>query len=98
MSDRKPNTNLFKAKERKVTRSQDAAHSIASQESADRIAKTAALKAARLAKEATEKPMMGQGNILPKDFTGFEITEQDVAEYLATGKLTRPGIVKTKPK
>lgn len=98
MSDRKPNTNLFKAKERKVTRSQDAAHSIATQESADRNAKTAALKAARLAKEAAEKPLFGQGNILPKDFAGFEIIEQDVAEYLATGKLTRQGIVIRKPK
>lgn len=56
MSDRKPNANLFKAKERKVTRSQDAAHSISTEESADRITKTAALKAARLAKEAAERP------------------------------------------
>lgn len=56
MSDRKPNANLFKSKERIVTKSQDAAHLIATQQSADRTAKTAALKAARLAKEATEKP------------------------------------------
>lgn len=56
MSDRKPNANLFKAKERKTTRSQDAAHNIAIEEIADRTAKTAALKAARLAREAAEKP------------------------------------------
>lgn len=56
MSDRKPNANLFKAKDRKATRSQDAAHNIAMQEFTDRIAKTAALKAARLAREEAERP------------------------------------------